>query len=206
MRPARLYNRRVLPSCDRGAWILRGLLASIVSISACGEKDVAAAKKKLQEEAADITKVGKKGLEQAKDGIERVQTEVQEIVKPEPELSDEKLVAEAKRAISCKKNVCTVPRKLFDQLLSRQSVIAGQAKTYRVQRGGQTVGVELTKLGPIPKALGFRSGDVLIKANGVSFDSVQGLAQLYVQMKTASSLEIAYRRGKRERTKTITFV
>lgn len=184
-----------------------GALACLVVLAtvACGKKDVAAAKAKLKEEAADVTKVGREGLAQAKDGIDRVQEEVEELVAPEPELSDDKLVDKAKRAIACKKNACTMPRELFDEVLDREGLMAGQARTYRVQRGGQTVGVELTKLGPIPKALGFRSGDVLVEANGVALDSVEGLAKLYVEMKTAESIEIAYRRGKRVRKKTITF-
>ena len=190
------YNRCV---------VLRVLLACVLSTAACGKKDVAAAKKKLREEAADITEVGREGIAQAKDGMQRVQTEVEEIVAPKPELSDDKLVAETKRAIACKKNACTVPRELFDEMLERGELMAGQARTYKVEKGGKTVGVELQKLGPIPKALGFRAGDVLVEANGVALDSMQGLAQLYVEMKTAETIAIAYRRGKRVRTKTIAF-
>lgn len=181
------------------------MLACVVSTVACAKEDVAAAKKKLREDAATVTDVGRDGIARAKDGIDRVQTEVEELVEPEPEISDEKLLAQAKRAIVCKRSGCTMPRDLFDEMMDRDGLMAGQAKTYRLQRGGQTVGMELTKLGPIPKALGFRSGDVLVEANGVALDSMQGLAQLYVEMKTAETIEIAYRRGKRVRTKKITF-
>lgn len=185
--------------------MLARLLVCFASLTACAKEDVAAAKKKLREDAASVTKVGREGIEQAKDGIDRVQTEVEEFVEPEPEVSDEKLVAQAKRAIVCKRSGCTMPRDLFDEMMDRQGLMTDQAKTYRLQRNGQTVGMELTKLGPIPKALGFRSGDVLVEANGIALDSVQGLAQLFVEMKTADTIEIAYRRGKRVRTKKITF-
>lgn len=183
----------------------RFVLALCAATGACGKQDVAAAKQKLRQGAATVTDVGRDGLESAKDGIERVQEEVEELVTPEPELSDAKLLDEAKRAINCRKDACTMPRDLFDEMLERNELMAGQARTYRVQRGGQTVGIELQKLGPIPKALGFRAGDVLVDANGVALDSVQGLAQLYVEMKTADTIAIAFRRGKRTRTKTITF-
>lgn len=190
--------------------MLRGLLPRFVlalcaATSACGKKEVAAAKEKLRDGAEVVTEVGREGLETAKDGIERVQDEVEELVTPEPELTDAKLVEQAKRAIKCKKDACTMPRDVFDEMLERNELMAGQARTYRVQRGGQTIGVELQKLGPIPKALGFRAGDVLVEANGVALDSVQGLAQLYVEMRTCEQLAIGYRRGKRTRTKTITF-
>jgi type II secretory pathway component PulC len=193
-----------MPSRDRGRSIA-ALLSLACVVIACSKKEVAAAKEKLREDAAAVTEVGRDGLAHAKDGIERVQTEVEELVEPEPELTDDKLVAEAKRAIRCKKTTCTMPRDLWDEMLERNELMAAQARTYRVQRGGETVGVELTKLGKIPKALGFRSGDVLVEANGVALDSVQGLAQVYVELKTAESVVIEYRRGKRVRTKTITF-
>jgi hypothetical protein len=183
-------------------------LVLAIALVGCGKGDVAAAKKKIEQGAAAVTEVGRDGLEQAKEGIDRVQEEAVDLVTPEPELSDAKLVEETKRSIECngKKDACTMPRELFDEMLDRNELMAGQARTYTVHSRGKTIGVELQKLGPIPRALGFRAGDLLMEANGVALDSVQGLAQLYVEMRTADKLAIAYRRGKRVRTKTIEFV
>jgi len=179
----------------------------------CDGGDVAATKKKIEKGAETVQEkvqeVGREGLDTAKDGIVRAKDEVAELVAPEPELTDAKLLDTAKRSIHCKKtsktDACTIPRDLFDEMLERTELMAGQAKTYKVEKGGKIVGVELQKLGPIPKAFGFRAGDVLVEANGVALDSVQGLAQLYVEMKTADAVAIAYRRGKKVRTKTIAF-
>jgi type II secretory pathway component PulC len=182
----------------------------------CDGGDVAATKKKIEKSAETVQdkvqEVGRQGLDTAKDGIVRAKDGVTELVTPEPELDDAKLIEQAKRSIHCKKtkgdsktDACTIPRDVFDELLERTELMAGQAKTYKVEKGGKIVGVELQKLGPIPKAFGFRAGDVLVEANGVALDSVQGLAQLYVEMKTADTVAIAYRRGKKVRTKTIAF-
>jgi type II secretory pathway component PulC len=177
----------------------------LVVAAACSKGDVAATKKKLEAGAASVKEVGRDGLEQAKDGIDVVKEEVTDLVTPDPELSDAKLVDAAKKAITCKKDACTMPRDLFDEMLARNELMAAQARTYKAEKAGKTVGVELQKLGPIPKALGFRAGDVLVQANGVALDSIGGLAQLYVEMKTAETIAIEYRRGKRVRTKTIAF-
>lgn len=192
----------------RYAVVMRLRLAVALALAvaaACSKGDVAATKKKIEAGAATVKDVGREGLEQAKDGIAEVKEEVTELVTPDPELSDAKLVEATKKAIRCKKEQCTMPRELFDEMLERGELMAGQARTYKVEKGGKTVGVELQKLGPIPKALGFRAGDVLVEANGVALDSMQGLAQLYVEMKTAETIAIAYRRGRRVRTKTIAF-
>jgi type II secretory pathway component PulC len=181
------------------------LALALALCAACSKGEVAATKKKIAAGAQTVKEVGRDGLESAKDGIDHVQEEVVDLVTPDPELSDAKLVEAAKKSIKCKKEECTMPRDLFDEMLERGELMAGQARTYKAQRAGKTVGVELQKLGPIPKALGFRAGDVLVEANGVALDSVGGLAQLYVEMQTAERLAIAYRRGKRVRTKTIAF-
>lgn len=176
----------------------------------CDGGDVAATTKTLEKHAETVQEkvqeVGRDGLDTAKDGLVRAKEEVTDLVSPEPELTDAKLIEQVKRSISCerKKDACTVPRELFDEMLERPELMTTQAKTYKVEKGGK-VGVELQKLGPVPKALGFRAGDVLVEANGVALDSVQGLAQLYVEMKTADTVAIAYRRGKKARTKTIAF-
>lgn len=181
----------------------------------CDGGDVAATKKKIEKSAETVQEkvqeVGREGLDTAKDGLVAAKDGVAELVAPEPELTDAKLLEQAKRSISCKAvrktkaETCTIPRDLFDEMLERTELMAGQAKTYKVEKGGKVVGVELQKLGPIPKAFGFRAGDVLVEANGVPLDSVQGLAQLYVEVKTADTVAIAYRRGKQVRTKTIAF-
>jgi hypothetical protein len=181
------------------------LALALSSALACSKEDVAATKQKIEQSAAAVQDVGREGIASAKEGIAEVKEEVQELVAPEPELSDAKLIDAAKKSIRCKQEQCTMPRDLFDQMLDRNELMSGQARTYKVEKAGQTVGVELQKLGPIPKALGFRSGDVLTDANGVPLDSLQSLAKVYVELKTSDTIAIGYRRGKKQRTKTITF-
>lgn len=180
-------------------------LTCALALAACGKQEVAAAKEKLKDGAKAVGEAGREGLDKAKDGLEVVQDKVEDLVEPDPELTDAELLAAAKRGIKCKQDACTMPREVFDEMIERNELMADQAKTYEVQRGGATVGVELQKLGPIPKALGFKSGDVILDANGVALDSVQGLAKIYVELRTADTIAIGYRRGKKVRSKTIKF-
>jgi len=183
---------------------MRPVLALLGAVLACDSKDVAATKQKLEQGAEVVQQAGREGIAQAKEGIAEVKDEVEDLVTPDPELSDAKLVEAAKKSISCNKEQCTMPRELFDEMLDRNELMSEQARTYKVQKAGETVGVELQKLGPIPKALGFRAGDVLTDANGVPLDSLQSLAKVYVELKTSDTIAIGYKRGKKQRTKTIT--
>lgn len=185
--------------------ILRRVLVLGCLALGCSKSEVKDAQKTIESSADKVVEVGKESIEEVGDGLAKVKDEVKDVVAPE-ELPDAKLLQKAKTSIACKKEACTMPRELADDLLDRNELMSQQARTYRLHRGGKTIGVELQKLGPIPKALGFRAGDVLMEVNGVALDSMQGMAQLYVEMRTAETLAIAYRRGKRVRKKTIEFV
>jgi type II secretory pathway component PulC len=180
-------------------------LALVVVAVGCGKDELEAAQATVNRGADKVTEAAKQGVERVDQGIDLVKKEVAEAV-ADDKLPDAKLVDATKKSIKCKKERCTLPRNLADQLIDRTELMSGQARTYRLKRGETTVGVQLQQLGPIPKALGFRSGDVLVTVNGVALDSMQGLAQLFVEMKTADQLEIAYRRGSKMRKKTIAFV
>lgn len=179
-------------------------LALLLLVAACSKQDVEKTRETIVQSAAAVKDVGREGIASAKEGIAEVKEEVTELVTPAPDISDAKLVESLKKSIACKKEQCTMPRKLFDEMLDRNELMSGQARTYKVEKSGQTVGVELQKLGPIPKALGFRAGDVLTEANGVPLDSIQSLAKVYVELKTSDEITLAYKRGKKGRTKTIT--
>jgi len=184
---------------------VRRAILVLVCLVGCNKSDVKDAQKVIEKSVDKAEVLGREGIEQVGDGLAKVKDEVKDVVAPE-ELPDAKLVEKAKKAIACKKEQCKMPRELANDLLDRNELMSEQARTYRLHKGGKTIGVELQKLGPIPKALGFRAGDVLVEVNGVALDSMQGMAQLYVEMRTAETLAIAYRRGKRMRKKTIEFV
>jgi type II secretory pathway component PulC len=181
-------------------------LALGVAAAGCGKDDLRAAEAAVDRGTEKVTEVARASIETVDQGIDIVSKEVADVVDGSEELPDAKLVEQVKKAIACKKERCTMPRDLADELFDRTSLMSEQARTYQLERGGKTIGVQLDKLGPIPKALGFRAGDVLVTVNGIALDTVQGLAQMFVEMKTAEQLEISYRRGKRMRTKTIAFV
>jgi type II secretory pathway component PulC len=123
-------------------------------------------------------------------------------VASEAELSA--LVAEAKTAIACEQESCTIQRAFADRLRAKPVAMASQAKVDPEQRDGQTVGLRMSEVGEIPRLLGFQERDVMLTINGMPLRSLQGIPQLALQLRSATRFAVEYERAGTSSTKMIT--
>jgi type II secretory pathway component PulC len=170
-----------------------------VPLLACREDEVAGARESI-EQGADVV------VEAAREGLERADAEVEDIRRraeaeldgardrveqsAAPDDEERRLLAEAPRAIACDRDRCTVTRDYAERLRVRTGLLARQAKLVKAERDGRVVGLAVGDLGPLPRLLGFRAGDVVTSVNGVQLRSLQSVPQAYLQLRAAQRFTI----------------
>lgn len=187
----------------------RSIAFAFAAALACREDEVADAQKSIEREADRVVEATREGLERADAEVEgaarRIEHElggardrVEEAVSSDK--GDAVLVAEAPKAIACNNDRCTVAREFADDLRARTGLLARQAKLVKAERKGVAIGLELADLGPLPRLLGLRAGDIVTSVNGVQLRSLQSVPQAYVQLRGAQRFTIEFLRAGRPRT------
>lgn len=99
-------------------------------------------------------------------------------------------------------------RKLVDEALADLGKIGRAARVIPNYRNGKPRGYKLigVRPGSIYRALGIRSGDVVLKVNGKALNSVEASFAVYESLKTTDKIELLLSRRGRERTHTYVLV
>jgi type II secretion system protein C len=199
--------------------VLRRLCFVVVAMLACNEQKVDV--DRAQRAVDDAQKQVEDGLKTAQERVEaveqdlgkaaeQVQTKVEDVTKDAiPASSDEEvaeLAREAKTAIECDEESCTIQRSVADKLREKPATFASQAKVDPEKRDGSVVGLRLSEVKELPQALGFRDRDVIVSINGLRVQSVQSIPQIVLQLRGANRFTVEYERAGVRATKTIAIV
>lgn len=118
------------------------------------------------------------------------------------------LIPGADTAITCVDEVtCTAERAFVDKLLADPSAMGKQARIMPSVKDGQTLGLKIygVRPGSLPKLLGLKNGDLLLRINGHDLKNWDAMAELPKTLRGAERVVIDLERKGEPLTKTVTF-
>lgn len=107
------------------------------------------------------------------------------------------LLSEAKRAIRCTANRCTLRRSLLEKLLAEPTVWTHSARVIPMLIDGKPVGMKLLGIRPdsLFALLGLRNGDVVRSLAGHDLTTPEHALQAYSNLRNAKTVKVDLTRG-----------
>lgn len=107
------------------------------------------------------------------------------------------LLTEAKRAIRCTANRCTLRRSLLEKLLAEPTVWTHSARVIPMLIDGKPVGIKLLGIRPdsLFALLGLRNGDVVRSLAGQDLTTPEHALQAYSNLRNAKTIKVDLTRG-----------
>lgn len=166
------------------------------------------------QQAAEVTqKVVAKGVDEARDGIEKLGEVAAEAVEEAEKAHREERqrarkgadpLAGAADAISCEEPgaTCTVTRDFAHRARSNGAAVASQIRYRMVKSPALGVQISGMESGSVAELLGFEVGDLVTHVNGIPVGSPRDTALLYMNARAARRYVVEYRRDGKEHTLT----
>lgn len=213
-----LEQRPRRPSPTRVALVIAGL-AALLACSAGGGRDaeLAAAIEELRQTREELQAVTAELKAQAETmttlnsahltSMSAAMDATAFMLEPEPERHDA-MIPGADTAISCADELtCTAERAFVESLLADPSLMTRQARVMPSVREGQTLGLKIYGVRPrsVPKLLGIKNGDLLLRVNGRELKSWEAALELSKTLHGAERMVIDLERKGEALTKTVTF-
>jgi len=129
------------------------------------------------------------------------------MLEPESDRPDA-LIPGADTAISCADELtCTADRAFVESLLADPTLMTKQARVIPSVKEGQTLGLKIYGVRPrsLPKLLGIKNGDLLLRINGRELKSWEAALELTKTLRGAERMVIDLERKGEALTKTVTF-
>ena len=196
-----------------------GSILMLCGLMACSEADQEVARDEAKAAARTTRKVVARGVDQAKDAIDRVDMDkvrnawdstvdaVAGAAEAEPDDGLDPL-AGAAEAIACDEAVerCTVTATFADRARHHGSALTAQVRVRPVSQPVRGVRIDLVEVGSVAALLGMKAGDVVTHVNRVPLGSMQDAMMLYMQIRGAHSFRVDYRRGEHDRVLVVDIV
>ena len=127
------------------------------------------------------------------------------MLEPESDRPDA-LIPGADTAISCADELtCTADRAFVESLLADPTLMTKQARVIPSVKEGQTLGLKIYGPRSLPKLLGIKNGDLLLRINGRELKSWEAALELTKTLRGAERMVIDLERKGEALTKTVTF-